>query len=145
MADAAGAMKSLGPFVGLWNTRGKIGASDMAEEKTMSATDSYEWLPGKCFLLHRVDARMGDDIIRSTEIIGWDADAGAFFSTSYDARGGTSRFRCALDGNKWKIDGPGIRFRGAFDQDWNRMTGIWEMEESELWSPWMDISLTRAD
>lgn len=145
MVGAADAMISLSPFVGIWNTKGSIKASDKAEEQTLFATDIYEWLPGKCFLLHRVDARMGDDITRSTEVIGWDADEGTLFSTSYDARGGTTRFSCALDGQDWRIDGPGIRFRGAFDRDWNKLTGIWELAGSGLWSPWMDISLTRAD
>ena len=145
MSDAAEAMKSLSPFVGIWNTEGKIRASDEAEEQTMVATDIYEWLPGKCFLLHRVDARMGEDVTRSTEIVGWDADEETLFSTSYDAQGRTSRFSCALNGHDWKIDGPAIRFRGAFDADWNRLTGTWEMEANGSWSPWMDISLTRAD
>jgi hypothetical protein len=143
--DALEAMKSLGPFVGIWNTKGKIRGSDKAEDQILIATDIYEWLPGKCFLLHRVDARMGEDITRSTEIVGWDADEGKLFSTSYDAQGTTSRFSCALEGHDWKIDGPGIRFRGAFDRDWNILTGTWEMEADGLWSPWMDISLTRAD
>lgn len=145
MTDAATEMKSLSPFVGIWNTEGKIRATEGADEQTMVATDIYEWLPGKCFLLHRVDARMGGEITRSTEVIGWDADVGKLFSTSYDAQGGTARFHCALDGRDWKIDGPGIRFRGAFDKDWNKLTGTWAMESDGSSSPWMDISLARAD
>ncbi|WP_159435584.1 DUF1579 family protein [Paracoccus solventivorans] len=145
MTDASETMKSLSPFVGIWNTEGQIRASDEAEEQTMVATDIYEWLPGKCFLLHRVDARMGEDITRSTEIIGWDSEARTLFSTSYDAKGETSRFRCALDGHDWKIDGQGIRLRGAFDEDWNKLTGTWEMEADGSWSPWMGIVLTKAD
>ncbi len=39
---------------------------------------------------------MGDDITRSTQIIGWVTDARTLFSTSYDAQGGTSHFSCTL-------------------------------------------------
>lgn len=145
MTDTLEAMKPLCSFVGIWNTRGKIRASDETEEQVMTATDIYEWLPGKSFLLHRVDARMGENITRSTEVVGWDADEGQLVSTSYDDQGGTSRFSCALDGHDWRIDGRGIRFRGAFDQDWNKLSGTWEMEADGSWSPWMDITLTRAD
>jgi Protein of unknown function (DUF1579) len=145
MTDALALMKPLSPFVGIWNTEGKIRATDEAEEQVMTATDIYEWLPGKRFLLHRVDARMGGSITRSMEIVGWDADAGRLFSTSYDDQGQTSRFHCALEGHGWKIDGTGIRFRGAFNQDWNKLTGTWEMEADGSWSPWMDITLARSD
>lgn len=144
MPDNSEAMKALGPFVGIWNTQGKIRATDESDEQLMFATDVYEWLPGKCFLLHHVDARMGDQITRSTEIIGWDAEAQEFFSTSYDEQGGTSRFRCRLDDYDWKIDGSGIRFRDAFDKDWSELSGTWEMGGDGSWSSWMDITLTRA-
>ena len=138
-------MKVLTPFVGIWNTEGRIRSGDEGDEQLLIATDIYEWLPGKCFLLHRVDARLGDHITRSIEIIGWDDEAEELYSTSYDDKGATSRFRCALDDHDWKIDGNGIRFRGAFDQGWNELTGTWEMEVDGSWSPWMDIRLTKAD
>ena len=145
MTDGSNAIEALVPFVGTWNTEGKIKANDGAKEQRLVATDIYEWLPGKGFLLHRVDARLGDQITRSIEIIGWDDDAGELFSTSYDDKGATSRFRCALEDHDWKIDGNGIRFRGAFDKDWNELTGTWELESYGSWSPWMDIRLTKAD
>jgi hypothetical protein len=71
--------------------------------------------------------------------------AGQLFSSSCDDKGQTSRFRCELADQVWKIDGNGIRFRGAFDTDWNRLTGIWETESDGSWSPWMHMMLTRAD
>lgn len=60
------AMKTAIPFVGIWNTEGQIKAGDGAEEQRLVATNIYEWLPGKAFLLHRVDARLGEVITRST-------------------------------------------------------------------------------
>lgn len=145
MPNGINAMKALAPFVGIWNTEGKIKANDGAEEQGLVATDIYEWLPGKRFLLHRVDARLGGHITRSMEITGWDAEARELFSTSYDDQGATSRFRCALDGQAWTIEGNGIRFRGAFDQNWNELIGTWEMASDGSWSRWMDIRLARAD
>ncbi len=63
-------VRALDPFVGVWNTQGEIRSDKDAEEQRLVATDIYEWLPGKHFLLHRVDARLADQIVRSIEIIG---------------------------------------------------------------------------
>ncbi|MEO1020707.1 MAG: hypothetical protein AAFY56_23965 [Pseudomonadota bacterium] len=138
-------MNALTPFVGIWNTTGKIWRGDGEEEQRLVATDIYEWLPGKGFLLHRADARLGDEVARSVEIIGWDDEAAEIFSASYDDQGATSQFQCALDGREWRIDGKGIRFRGAFNQGWSQLTGTWERESQGSWSSWMDISLIKAD
>ncbi|MGI9505614.1 MAG: DUF1579 family protein [Geminicoccaceae bacterium] len=144
MTNPIRAMEALAPFVGIWNTEGEIRAKDGEELQPLVATDTYEWLPGKGFLLHSVDARLGGHVTRSIEIIGWDEDAGGLFSTSYDDKGATSRFRCALEDHAWKIDGQGLRLRGDFDQKWNELTGTWEIENGGDWSPWMDIKLTKV-
>ena len=145
MTKRADAMKALAPFVGVWNTTGEVRVSGGVEAQRLVATDTYEWLPGKAFLLHRADARLGEQVTRSTEIIGWDDEAGVLFSTAYDDRGTTSYFRCALDDRNWRIDGNGIRFRGAFGESWNALAGTWEMEREGSWTLWMDIALTRAN
>jgi propanediol utilization protein len=36
----------------------------------MRAIDTYEWLPGEFFLLHRVGAVMAGTVVRSIEILG---------------------------------------------------------------------------
>jgi hypothetical protein len=137
--------RELDIFVGIWNTTGRIHGDQDSGDQLLVATDTYEWLPGKCFLLHRVDARLGDQISRSIEIIGWDAEANQIVSTSYGDDGSTSRFRCLLDGNSWQIDGDTMRFRGGFDDRQTQLLGNWELANEHGWLPWMEISLTKAD
>ena len=59
-------------FIGTRNTRGEVLATDDAPATTLVATDSYRWLPGRQFIVHDVDARFGEDVARSMEVIGYD-------------------------------------------------------------------------
>jgi hypothetical protein len=54
------ALKHLELFVGKWNTQGEIKASPYGPAGKIIGTDTYEWLPGGFFLVHRVDVRIGD-------------------------------------------------------------------------------------
>lgn len=62
-------------FVGEWRTEGEILATEAGPASRLTAIDRYEWLPGGFFLLHHVDARMGDVEIKTLEIIGYDAES----------------------------------------------------------------------
>ncbi|MGH7725605.1 MAG: DUF1579 family protein [Candidatus Eiseniibacteriota bacterium] len=50
----------LNPFVGVWNTEGEMRNTPSGSSTKFKATDTYEWLPGGHFLLHRFDANMPD-------------------------------------------------------------------------------------
>jgi hypothetical protein len=47
----------------------------VAPRETKEALDTYEWLPGGFFLLHRVDGLMGDEPVQAVEIIGYEASS----------------------------------------------------------------------
>ncbi len=65
-------IKQLDKFVGQWITEGKIPATGTTPEIRISGTDTYGWLPGEFFLLHRVNVVVGTDINETFEIIGFD-------------------------------------------------------------------------
>ena len=46
--------------------------ADGAPPRRIDAVDTYEWLPGRFALLHRVNARVGDQKVEGAEIIGYD-------------------------------------------------------------------------
>ena len=111
----------------------------------MSATDTYSWLPGNHFIIHAADARMGDSVARSTEIIGYDEQKRRFLARAYDDQGGFQVFDVDLRGKKWSIRGPTVRFSGQFDRNGERLTGLWEMKSGKSrWQPWIDLQLVRA-
>jgi hypothetical protein len=102
-------------------------------------------MPGNHFIIHAADARMGDTVARSTEIIGYDEQRRRFLARAYDDQGGFQVFDVDLRGKKWSIRGPALRFSGEFDRSGDTLTGRWEMKSGKSrWQPWIDLQLVRA-
>jgi hypothetical protein len=128
MTDAPSAEhERLAVLVGSWRTGGWTREAPGAPAARIDATDSYEWLPGRFALLHRVDARVGDQKVEGAEIIGYDPARGSYV-TQYFGSDGPSESN---------------RFTGTFSADGHTITGHWERLQGLTWLPWMDITLTR--
>ena len=132
-------------FIGIWNTRGEVLATDAAPATTLVATDTYRWGPGRRFVVHDVDARFGGDVSRSMEVIGYDPARKQHVARSYDDQGASDAFDVALRGRRWRIVGDSMRFDGAFDTGYDRLTGLWERKSKRSgWQPWIALELVRA-
>ena len=132
-------------FIGTWNTTGAVLETALNPAGTLSATDMYQWLPGKHFIQHHVDARFDGKPSRSMEIIGYDAVKQQHFARSYDDQGSADVFVVELSGRRFKITGKAVRFAGGFDASQNRLTGLWELKVSRArWQPWIQLELVRA-
>jgi Protein of unknown function (DUF1579) len=133
-------------LIGTWNTEGWTRAAPGTPAVRIDAVDTYEWLPGGA-VLHRVDARMGDEKVEGAEIIGWDPERGCYV-TQYFGSDGPAAYEASLDEEDgalvWRMSSAADRFRGTFGDDGNTITGHWEaLGEDSQWRPWMDITLTR--
>jgi hypothetical protein len=137
-------MSRLGIFVGTWNTTGEVYPTDGAPGGTLSATDTYRWLPGGHFLIHEADARFGREIARSLEVVGYDAKRRKYLSHAYDDRGNHEEFEVRLTGRRWQILGERVRFDGKFSVDGSELTGLWELKGKRRWQPWIKLQLSRA-
>ena len=67
-------------FLGTWHTRGHINATDESPEIKVQGTDTYERLVGNSIILHRVDVMMGNEQVKSVEIIGPEKDSNGFYA-----------------------------------------------------------------
>jgi hypothetical protein len=137
--------RRLEALIGRWRTEGStIGAPGGGAE--IRATDTYEWLPGRYGLLHRVDARVGEETVVGAEIIGWDAERGTYV-TQYFGSDGPAAFEASLGEEEgrivWAMQTATERFRGTFSDDGERIEGRWERRDEGSWQPWMEIALTR--
>jgi len=131
-------------FIGVWNTRGNVLETEQAPAGTLTATDTYRWLPGGQFIVHDVDARFGDEPSRSMEVIGYDAARRKHIARSYDDKGSSEEFVVQLRGRRWTITGDTMRFDGRFSADGDTLTGLWELKGSRRWQPWIELELVRA-
>lgn len=135
------------PLVGTWETTGQIRASDDQQAVSVRGSDRYEWVVDDAVVLHRVDVHVGDEHVRSCEVIGPTATPGEYFMHAYDASGDAGRMTATVAGSRFTFQGPALRFSGALHDDGHRISGVWERRslEGEPWMPWMDIQLTRRD
>jgi hypothetical protein len=142
---AVNRMSRLEILIGTWNTTGEVLETEGAPATTLTATDTYRWLPGKHFIVHDVDARFGVEPTRSMEVIGYDRATKKYFARSYDDRGATESFEVALKGKRWTINGEAVRFSGKFNATNSELAGLWELKgKTAGWQPWINLKLARA-
>src|SRR5690606_32631994 len=115
-------------FVGTWATEGTIPASDTTAEINISGTDTYEWLPGKFFLMHKVDVTMGNDRNETLEIIGFDSKKQVYTMQHYDHKGNSGVMTAYYKDGVWSFLGEHLRFTGGFKNHDNEFSGIWEQK-----------------
>jgi len=138
-------MSRFAVFIGTWNTTGEVLETALNPSGTLSATDTYQWLPGKHFIVHHVDARFDGKPSRSMEVIGYDAAKQQHFARSYDDQGSADVFVVDVSGRRFQITGKAVRFNGGFDAAQNRLTGLWEIKVGRArWQPWIQLELVRA-
>ena len=138
----------LAALVGRWRTEGWTQETAEAPAARIEASDTYEWLPGRFAVLHRVDARVGEERVEGAEIIGWDPARGAYV-TQYFGSDGPNAYQASLadeDGRLvWRMRSHSDRFTGAFSDDGRTIDGHWEqLDETGSWRPWMAVTLTRT-
>lgn len=146
MEDKREEYEQLNKFVGKWNTAGKIRKSDTTPEIKISGKDTYEWLPGEFFLLHKVDVFIGDDRNQTHEIIGYDEEKGKYTMQHYNNKGNSGFMTAACDNGIWVFLGETLRFTGEFKKGGKEFSGIWEQStDGKNWIHFMDIKLAKAD
>ena len=142
--------KKLGVFLGRWHTTGEVAATASAPAAQVDAIDTYEWYPGEFFLVHHADGRVGEDAIKSIEIMGYDPDRQMLFRAllRQHRRPGTEEIR--LDGNTWTWRGSNVmgvkehRCIAVVSDDGNTVRARHEKsDDGENWELWMDVTLRR--
>ncbi|WP_338720425.1 DUF1579 family protein [Devosia sp. XK-2] len=135
--------RRLNILAGVWDTTITLIGVDGAEGATSLAVDTYRWMPNGHFLVHEVDAMMGDQRVRATEIFGVEQASGEFFSRSYDADGCTNDFASTIDGIDYLITGEVQRFAGQFTEDGTTLRGEWQQLANHQWRPFVRVVLEK--
>ena len=134
----------LDKFVGKWNTEGLVLPTATSAGIEVKGTDTYEWLPGGFFLLHKVDVSIGDDKVQTLEVIGFDKDANHYTMQHYDNKGNSGPMTATLMDDLWIFKGESLLFKGGFSEEDTIFSGVWEQLNNEkIWTPYMNIRLNR--
>ena len=132
------AHRRLDVLLGTWRTTGELWPTSDADPVPFTAEDRYEWLPGGHFLLHHVDAHMPE---RGQALEVFRVEGDGYVAESYDSTGGHTVSRVDLDGSTLRISAATERFTGEIAGD--RVDGVWELRENDVWRRWMSVSLVR--
>jgi hypothetical protein len=138
-------MRLLEPIVANWRTSGRVFDEAGAEIMRISGTDEYEWMPGRRWVIHRVDVMMGDDRTRALEMIGDPGPDGAFTMRAFDASGAFDTMTLRADGRAFHTVGDGVRNTLTVAEDGRSMAAVWERQtEAGPWVRWMGLELERV-
>lgn len=144
--------KKLGIFLGRWHTTGEVSATASTPAAKVDSIDTYEWYPGEFFLIHHANARVGDDDIKSIEIMGYDTERQCYFAPFFDSTGGFGTEEIRLDGNTWIWRGSNVmgvkehRCFAVVSEDGRTVRARHEKsDDGENWVLWMDVTLVKEN
>jgi hypothetical protein len=138
------ALEPLGVFVGEWSMTASLAPSPADAPR---ARTTFEWLPGRRFLIQRweVDHPDAPDGIA---IIGFDAEKATYLQHYFDSRGVARVYEMTFADRVWKLRrlAPGFsqRFTGTFSDD-DTIVGRWELSrDGSTWEHDFDLTYTRT-
>ncbi len=88
-------LEALQKLVGKWHIEGERSEGPLGRPAPFVALETYEWLDGGNFLIHRLDGKVDGQVTASVGIFGRDADA--ITVRAFEGDGKVRRFRLTLD------------------------------------------------
>jgi hypothetical protein len=144
------AVASWEPLIGSWASSGRTVERPGEPSMSIEGSDVYEWLPGRHFVVHHVDVRMGGEQVNVLEVIGEPdgaPDSDTVLMRSFDHLGETALMRATVDaGGVWTFAGETERATLVIAEDGASMAARWERstDEGRSWEHWMDMRFRRT-
>lgn len=95
----------LAAFLGTWTTEGRQLEGPIGPAAPITAIDTYEWLEGGFFMIHRFEGKVGDGSASCIEIIGHDPEAGTYPVYTFYNDGMKNEWTYRVEGRTWTLDG----------------------------------------
>ena len=143
----------LNAFVGKWNTEGEQYEGPVGPAARTSAVETYEWLTGEFFLIHRFQGRVGDSEAACIEVIGHDAQSQTYPIHTFYNNGLAQRWESRENDGTWTLTGDWdlkgqtmrVRLTTVFSDGGRTMKGKWECsKDGSSWQAFWDVTARRA-
>jgi hypothetical protein len=135
----------LSVFIGKWMTVGETVPTDDSPALRISASDIYEWVPGRFFVLHVAYGRIADSDVGGIEIIGYDAEARKYRTHFFDSQGNISSQDLSVQDGVWTWSGEHARASMVVSDDGNTLPTRHEWSDDGVhWRPSMDVTLRKV-
>lgn len=149
-------LRRLDPLVGEWAVEGYARESPAGPAAPVSSRETFEWLAGGYFLVHRYDTKFGDEP-RQKGVMYWGYDAEGrrfllhFFSNNGPFTPAGNVYEGRVHGSSLVCTGP-ARFTIALDETGRIRLGDdgvietdWDLRDDEgKWRPWMRDTYRRV-
>jgi hypothetical protein len=142
--------KELGVFLGRWHTTGDVAATVSTPAVRVDSIDTYEWYPGEYFLIHHADSNVGDDNIKSLEVMGFDPKQQRYFASFFDSTGGSGIEELRRSGATWTWRGSNVmgvkehRCIAVVSDDRRTIRARHEKsDDGKNWELWIDVTLAK--
>jgi len=138
---------ALDALVGHWNTTGENVPNGDEPVISIRGTDTYEWLPGRKFLVHHADVWMGDEKVNVIEIVGPCGDVlSGVPMNSFDNGGNhTVMYASQESSNVWLFANDDLRTRLTIEDGGTKMTARWERKsDSSSWVHWLNMHFSKT-
>ena len=146
-------LERLEVFLGTWNLEGQQYEGPFGPAAKITAVETYEWLPGGFFLVHRFDARIGGQPIACIEVIGHDASSQSYPTRTFCSDGNTNEWQFRERDGVWTSAEAApmarnpmqARSTSVFSDAGNTMTAKWEYSsDGAAWQTFWDVKATKA-
>lgn len=144
-ATPSDAHRLLNIFIGDWHAEGtSYGDGQDTRQPRASGVpwtsdESYEWLTGQFFVLHRWEAMAGKRSFKGAEMIGYDEAEGGYFTRMFDNAGNHPEYRASVKGDVWTFKESQTRATVVVHADGNEMNYKWEWKNGDsAWLPLCD-------
>ena len=145
--------KRLEVFLGKWINQGEAKASAYGPAGRITAAETFEWLPGGFFMIHRSEGRQGTNEVNWIEILGYDIRKKIYTTHTFDNFGNSALWQGRWNGNTltWTADSyvaaKSLKERCAIDVSSPEKLYV-KCENStdggSHWQPTLQTTLTRA-
>jgi hypothetical protein len=134
-------LNKLNVFIGSWHAEGtSYGEGQDVNNPEASGVrwvsdETYEWLPGNFFVLHKWDAKTGSSLFIGTEIIGYDETEKQFYSYFFDDSGNHPIYTGTVENNQWNFFEKDTKAKITINSD-DTITFNWEWKhDGSDWLP----------
>lgn len=140
-------------FVGNWNMEGQQYDGPFGQDAKIVAVESYEWLAGGFFLIHRLGGKLDATEIACIEIIGFDQASQNYPRYTFYSNGKTNEWQSRETDDAWTVVGDSVmgdkplkvRCTIVFSNSGREMTSKWEYSgDGSEWKPFWDVKATKA-
>lgn len=131
-------------LIGTWETSGQVHAANGTVN--LSGLDSYEFILGGNYILHKADVMIGNEKSETFEIISLNKKTGDAQMQYFNSKGESGVMTSEINGNEFQIIGDGIKFMGAINSENTELTGQWLIQkENKNWTEFIILKLEKRN